>query len=74
MAQEQVPPRQRHLGHEHTKRCYWDFLECRWVCRLDEPRVEAVPAPVETVAAQTVPAQTVPVAAVPLAASAPDRQ
>jgi hypothetical protein len=26
-------------GHEHTKRCYWDYLEARWVCRpeLDEP-------------------------------------
>ena len=26
-------------GHEHTRRCYWDYLEARWVCRpeLDEP-------------------------------------
>lgn len=26
-------------GHEHTARCYWDYLEARWVCRpeLDEP-------------------------------------
>jgi hypothetical protein len=20
-------------GHEHTKSCYWDYLEARWVCR-----------------------------------------
>lgn len=28
-------------GHEHTKRCYWDFREARWVCRpeLDEPEL-----------------------------------
>lgn len=28
-------------GHEHTKRCYWDYLEARWVCRpeLDEPEL-----------------------------------
>ena len=26
-------------GHEHTKRCYWDFVDARWVCRpeVDEP-------------------------------------
>jgi hypothetical protein len=18
--------------HEHTRRCYWDFRECRWQC------------------------------------------
>jgi hypothetical protein len=26
-------------GHEHSKRCYWDFLEARWVCRpeVDDP-------------------------------------
>jgi hypothetical protein len=25
-------------GHEHTKRCYWDYLEACWVCRpeIDE--------------------------------------
>jgi hypothetical protein len=26
--------------HEHTKRCYWDFVEARWECRpeSDEPQ------------------------------------
>ena len=26
--------------HEHTKRCYWDYLEARWECRpeTDEPQ------------------------------------
>lgn len=19
--------------HDHTKRCYWDFREARWICR-----------------------------------------
>lgn len=31
-------------GHEHTKRCYWDFREARWVCRAaraeDDPVTE----------------------------------
>jgi hypothetical protein len=28
-------------GHEHTKRCYWDYLEATWVCRPEvaEPEV-----------------------------------
>jgi hypothetical protein len=31
-------------GHEHTKRCYWDFMEARWECRpeLDEPQLVGV--------------------------------
>ena len=27
------PAKQSHSrGHQHTKRCYWDYRECRWVC------------------------------------------
>lgn len=37
-------------GHEHTKRCYWDYLEARWVCRpdLDEPAIEFAAVVVST--------------------------
>ena len=38
-------------GHEHTNRCYWDFIECRWVCRparVEDDEVVAF-APVEVV-------------------------
>ena len=31
-------------GHEHTKRCYWDYLEARWVCR---PEVAEPDVPLE---------------------------
>lgn len=34
-------------GHDHTDRCYWDYLECHWVCRPasdDEPIAVAVGA------------------------------
>jgi hypothetical protein len=37
--------------HEHTKRCYWDFREARWVCRPtadDETAVTEFPAVVVT--------------------------
>jgi hypothetical protein len=62
MAQEQATARQRHVAHEHTKRCYWDFLECQWVCRLDEAAV--------AVSVEAVPVEAAATPAVPLAASA----
>ncbi|MFL6111439.1 MAG: hypothetical protein ACJ786_08820 [Catenulispora sp.] len=24
---------EQRTGHEHTRRCYWDFREAQWVCR-----------------------------------------
>jgi hypothetical protein len=45
--------------HEHTKRCYWDYLEARWVCR---PEVAEPDAAVEFPA--TVVSADEPVAAV----------
>jgi hypothetical protein len=27
-----TPLPERHHGHLHGVRCYWDFRECRWVC------------------------------------------
>jgi hypothetical protein len=29
-------------GHEHTKRCYWDYLEARWECRPEQDEPQAV--------------------------------
>jgi hypothetical protein len=29
-------------GHEHTKRCYWDYLEARWECRAERHDPQAV--------------------------------
>ena len=29
-------------GHEHTKRCYWDYLEARWECRPELAEQDAV--------------------------------
>ena len=28
--------------HVHTKRCYWDFRQCGWVCRPAAESVELV--------------------------------
>jgi hypothetical protein len=44
-------PAKRSHGHEHTNRCYWDYLECRWVCRpaadvvSEQPQLGAMAAP-----------------------------
>lgn len=40
-------------GHEHTKRCYWDFREARWECRpeVDEPQLVGAGATAEQVTA-----------------------
>ncbi|MDT4940774.1 MAG: hypothetical protein QOJ34_863 [Pseudonocardiales bacterium] len=29
-------------GHEHTNRCYWDYLEARWECRPAREELAAV--------------------------------
>lgn len=29
-------------GHEHTRRCYWDFQEARWQCRPETAEPEPV--------------------------------
>lgn len=33
MADVTPPDAHRPRTHEHTKRCYWDLQECRWVCQ-----------------------------------------
>ena len=38
-------------GHEHTNRCYWDYLEARWECRAareDDESATEFPAVVVT--------------------------
>ncbi len=44
---EQNEGRQSHArGHAHGAHCYWDYRECRWVCRPeaeDGPVAVAVP-------------------------------
>ena len=32
MADVTQPSTRRARADEHTKRCYWDLHECRWVC------------------------------------------
>jgi hypothetical protein len=29
-------------GHRHDRHCYWDYMECGWVCG---PRPASVPQP-----------------------------
>jgi hypothetical protein len=29
-------------GHEHTKRCYWDYRIAAWVCRAERPEDDEV--------------------------------
>jgi len=29
-------------GHEHTRRCYWDYLEARWECRPEKDEAQPV--------------------------------
>lgn len=47
-------------GHEHTKRCYWDYLEARWVCRPEVDEPAAVTAFPEVVVTADVPVGVAP--------------
>jgi hypothetical protein len=29
-----------HAGHEHDRQCYWDHMQCGWVC-LPRPLAES---------------------------------
>ena len=31
----------RSAGHRHDRHCYWDYLQCGWVCR--PPAADAEP-------------------------------
>jgi hypothetical protein len=41
----------RSTGHRHDRHCYWDHLQCGWVCRprpaADAEPVDAAPDPAD---------------------------
>jgi hypothetical protein len=41
MADENAASQSHAHGHVHGTHCYWDYHECRWVCR-PEPEPVAV--------------------------------
>jgi hypothetical protein len=49
---EQNENKQSHArGHAHGTRCYWDYRECRWVCRpAPEGELSSQPQPVAAAA------------------------